>query len=188
MGVAERRWREKEQRRNTIMDAAERVGLTEPFVQVVELGDYTVTYRIAGLLSDVKTLFTAQSSLRRRVLDTLHDAGVEIASPMLVGHRGIEDGSPLIPTLDHAVLTHREEDESAAPSDLIFDKAEEAEEEARIEKAIEELRGEAKELEQSLKDAPELEKPRIQEEPEAVGVRIGALEAELDAMEEGSEE
>ncbi len=167
-----------------LMEAAERAGLTEPFVHVLELGDYTVTYRIAGFLSNVKTLFTAQSSLHRRVLDSLHDAGVEIASPLLVGHRGLSESAPLIPRLDQAVLSHREEDESAAPSELIFDKAEEAAAEDRAQTELDSYRAEAKELERSLKDAPDSERPRIEDKMDSVLRKIEVLDAELEAMEE----
>ena len=121
-------------------------GLSDAFVHVLELGDYTVTYRIAGFLSDVKTLFAAQSSQHRRVLDALHDTGVEIASPMLVGHRGLSESVPLIPRLDQAVLSHKEEDESAPPSELIFDKAEEAAADDRAQSELDAYRTEAKEL------------------------------------------
>lgn len=63
-----------------LIEAAERAELEQPFVQVITLGDYTVTYRVSGFLEDATTLFSARSSLRRRVLNTLHDAGIEIAS------------------------------------------------------------------------------------------------------------
>ena len=50
--------------------AAERADLEEPFVQVTTLGDYSVTYRVAGFLPQVKHLLTARSRLRKRILDT----------------------------------------------------------------------------------------------------------------------
>lgn len=171
-----------------LMEAAERAGLSEAFVQVLELGDYTVTYRVAGFLSDVKTLFTAQSSLRRRVLDTLHDGGMEIASPLLVGHRSLSDSGPLVPRLDKTVLNHREEDESTAPSDLIFDKAEEAAEEDRVQTERDQIRAQVKELTQALDDAPELDKPRIRaelDELEAEAERLDAVLEELEAAGNG---
>ena len=170
-----------------LIDAAERAGLEEPFVHVIALGDHTVAYRVAGFLSDVKTLFTAQSTLRRRVLDALHDEGIEIASPMLMGHRPLSEREPLIPALDAAVLEHREDQESAAPADLIFDKAEEAEAEDRVKTALEELRDDAKALEQELKKADELDKPRLEADLGALRERIAAGEAELEAMEEEEE-
>ena len=162
-----------------LMEAAERAGLGESFVQVITLGDYTVTYRIAGFLPDVKSLFTAQSTLRRRVLDTLHDAGVEIASPLLMGHRPLSETEPLVPKLDKAVLEHREEEESAAPSDLIFDKAEEAELDSLAQEELDALRDEVKSLKQEAKKAPELDKPKIAEEIDSLRTEIEIVEAEF---------
>ena len=37
-----------------LLEAGERAGLKEPFVQVLELGDFSVNYRIAGFLEEVK--------------------------------------------------------------------------------------------------------------------------------------
>jgi small-conductance mechanosensitive channel len=170
-----------------LMTAAERAGLEEPFVQVMSLGDYTVSYRIAGVLSDVKSLFTAQSTLRRRVLDTLHDAGIEIASPLLLGHRALSETEALVPKIDEAVLAHREEEESVAPADLIFDKAEEAELDHRAQEELETLREEVKALAQDAKKAPELEKPKIGEEIDTLRAEIEVVEAELEARDDDAE-
>ncbi|HKK22042.1 MAG TPA: mechanosensitive ion channel domain-containing protein, partial [Pseudohaliea sp.] len=46
-----------------LRSAAEGSGLTECFVHVRELGDFSVTYRVAGLLEDVKSLLSARSRL-----------------------------------------------------------------------------------------------------------------------------
>lgn len=170
-----------------LMEAAERAGLEESFVQVITLGDYTVTYRIAGFLSDVKSLFTAQSTLRRRVLDTLHDAGVEIASPMLMGHRALSETEALVPKVDKAVLAHREEEESAAPSDLIFDKAEEAELDDRAQQELETLRDEVKALKQEIKKAADLDKSKLGKEIDALQAEIEVVEAEFEARDDDAE-
>jgi small conductance mechanosensitive channel len=170
-----------------LMEAAERAGLEESFVQVITLGDYTVAYRIAGFLSDVKSLFTAQSTLRRRVLDTLHNAGVEIASPMLMGHRALSETEALVPKIDKAVLAHREEEESAAPSDLIFDKAEEAELDDRAQQELETLRDEVKALKQEAKKAAELDKSKLGTEIDALQAEIEVVEAEFEARDDDAE-
>ena len=54
-----------------MIDAAEQSGLTEPFVHITELGDYSVTYQISGVLEDIKALITARSRLYHFVLDVL---------------------------------------------------------------------------------------------------------------------
>jgi len=61
--------------------------LEDGFMQVVDLGDYSVTYRVAGFLADPWRLLRARSQLRMAILDTLHAADVEIMSPMFVSGR-----------------------------------------------------------------------------------------------------
>lgn len=89
--------------RHTLEDlfvqAAEAAGLIEPFVQVLELGDYSVNYRIAGFLEDPRSLLAARSRLRGSILDTLHTAGVEIMSPMYIARRSASN-EPLLPDGD----------------------------------------------------------------------------------------
>jgi small conductance mechanosensitive channel len=67
--------------REALVAAAETVGLEEPFVLVSSLGDFSVVYRVGGLLEDVKTLVSTNSSLRAAMLDQLHEARIEIVSP-----------------------------------------------------------------------------------------------------------
>jgi small-conductance mechanosensitive channel len=64
-----------------LVEAAQASGLEEAFVQILELGDFSVTYRVAGFLSDVKQLLSVRSRLQASVLDMLHGAGVETVSP-----------------------------------------------------------------------------------------------------------
>ncbi len=61
--------------------------LEDGFMQVIDLGDYSVTYRVAGFLADPSRLLRARSQLRMAILDTLHAADVEIMSPMFVSGR-----------------------------------------------------------------------------------------------------
>lgn len=79
--------------------AAEAAGLIEPFVQVIDLGDYSVNYRIAGFLEDPRSLLAARSRLRSQILDKLHDAEIEIMSPMYVARRDASN-DPLVPEDD----------------------------------------------------------------------------------------
>ncbi|MEJ2274148.1 MAG: mechanosensitive ion channel family protein [Woeseiaceae bacterium] len=57
--------------------AAANAELKDGFVQVRELGDFSVTYRVAGLLEDVTSLISARSRLRAAMLDALHAADIE---------------------------------------------------------------------------------------------------------------
>ena len=42
--------------RETLLDAAKKAGLSDTFVQILELGDFSVEYRVAGILKEVEAL------------------------------------------------------------------------------------------------------------------------------------
>ena len=101
--------------------AAESAGLIEPFVQVIDLGDYSVNYRIAGFLEDPRSLLAARSRLRSKILDTLSEAEIEIMSPLYIARREVPN-DPLLPDHDGEVKKRfRRTAESR-----VFDKAESA--------------------------------------------------------------
>lgn len=105
-----------------LLAAAENAKLAEPFVQVMGLGDFSVSYRISGLLTEVKSLLSARSRLHKAVLDALHDSDIEIVSPSFMNQRPQADGLKMI-----AKSPSQTTKEEASPEDVIFDKAEEAE-------------------------------------------------------------
>lgn len=100
------------------VDAAETAGLIDPFVQVLDLGDYSINYRIAGFLDDPRSLLAARSRLRGAILDTLSDSRIEIMSPLYIARREASD-DPLIPQGPGTVKRFRRTAE-----DRVFDKAE----------------------------------------------------------------
>jgi small-conductance mechanosensitive channel len=77
-------------------------GLTEPFVFVLELGDFSITYQTAGFLEEVKYLISAESELRECMLDALHRAGIEIVSPTFMNQRQLAAERVFIPEIRHA--------------------------------------------------------------------------------------
>jgi small-conductance mechanosensitive channel len=105
--------------RAALLSAAERVGLSRPFVRIEDLGDFTVTYKVGGLLTDLTRLLETHSQLRGAILDALHQAGVEVASPVLQTER-------VFPT-DHVFIPRSDEsggaEEIAAADELMFDQA-----------------------------------------------------------------
>ena len=105
------------------VSAAESAGLIEPFVQVLELGDYSVNYRIAGFLEDPRSLLAARSNLRAKILDTLSEAGIEIMSPLYVARREASS-DPLLPP----VTAEQRKKFRRTAEDRVFDKAESAQE------------------------------------------------------------
>ncbi len=107
-----------------LLAAAETAGLDDPFVQIRELGDFTVSYRTAGLLTEVKRLLTVRSRLREAILDQLHAAGVEIASPTLMSTRAYPPDHAILP---RPVSRPAPPESGAEPEAVVFDKADEAE-------------------------------------------------------------
>jgi len=114
-----------------LLVAAENAELTEPFVQVVGLGDFSVSYRISGLLTEVKSLLSARSRLHKAVLDSLHNADIEIVSPGFINQRPQPDGLKMI-----AKMPHQATQEVTSPEDVIFDKAEEAEQKEKSKESL----------------------------------------------------
>ncbi len=80
-----------------LLRAAERARLEDPFVHVLELGNYAITYRVSGLLVEVKNLLTVRSNLCREILDVLHEEQIEIASPTIMNQRRWPEETKLIP-------------------------------------------------------------------------------------------
>ncbi|HEY5645712.1 MAG TPA: mechanosensitive ion channel domain-containing protein, partial [Pseudomonadales bacterium] len=106
--------------RDRLKEAAEEAELSEPFVQITNLGDFSVSYRVYGFLEDVGNLVTKRTELRGKMLDRLHADGIEIVSPSFMNQRPLDSGQrmiPLSPAAEQAMDdTHAEQ--------LMFDKAE----------------------------------------------------------------
>jgi len=110
-----------------LLQAAEKTGIQKPFVQITSLNDFSVSYRIAGMLTELKKLIATRRSLRAAVLDELHGAGVEIVSPNMISQRIFDTSKRFIP--EAAPLGSAPVDESMRedPDEMVFDKAEQAE-------------------------------------------------------------
>lgn len=108
----------------TLLEAAQKSGLTDPFVHIMSLGDFSVTYRISGLLEEAKRLISAKSTLYAHVLDELHGKGIEIVSPNFMNQRQMPADTTVIPT----VPAFRVPDlDKTLAEDIVFDLAEKAE-------------------------------------------------------------
>jgi len=127
--------------RDLLLEAAEGAGLTDPFVQIVDLGDFAVRYKITGFLEDTTRLVTMRSELRAYMLDTLHGAGIEIMTPNVMNQRPIPPDVPMIPRLETGP---EEETELGQAERMMFDKAE-------IAARIEGFRQQSAELEAEIK-------------------------------------
>ena len=148
----------------SLLDAAKNAGLEDAFVHVKELGDFSITYLIAGFLADIDRLLTTRSRLRAAVLDALHGQGVEIVSPTFMNQRVLDPKAKIVPPQSHS--KPKEEDEPIAEA-VAFDKANRAGD-------IEGMRDELAEIDKRLGDDP------TDDERATLGTRRKLLEASID--------
>lgn len=152
-----------------LIKAAEESGLKDPFVHIIELGNFSITYRASGLLEEVKGILTARSNLFRAILETLHGQGIEIMSPSFMNQRQIGNDQKIVPIF---VKTAPAE-EAAIAEEIIFDKAELAE---QIEIEKEALIEDIKIMELALKEAQGERKDQLKESIEQKRERLKAPE------------
>jgi small-conductance mechanosensitive channel len=156
-----------------LLDAGRAAGLEEPFVQVLELGDFSVTYRLAGLLTQIKQVLSTRSRLRCMAMDHLHEGGIEIVSPSFMKTRAFSEKASFIPRRTAKVAGLAASSGETTAESLAFDKAEHAE---SLEQRGQRLADEIKEAKERLKSADSAEaRDRIQRELD----RLKALNEEL---------
>ncbi|MEM7515690.1 MAG: mechanosensitive ion channel domain-containing protein [Planctomycetota bacterium] len=154
--------------------SATECGLKDPFVHVEDLGDFSVTYRLAGRLDQVKHLLSARSKLRRAMLDALHQGDVEIVSPTFMNQRQITGDAPFIPEQISRVSVHR----PAAAESIVFDKADSAE-------SIEELKSEKAALEALVEEEKKAVKEAVDKESKDHAKSVlASTKARLDNLSE----
>lgn len=102
-----------------LKEAALATGLTDPYVYIISLGDFSVVYRIHGFLSDSSKYFSTNSLLKAMVMDKLHARKIEIVSPSFMNQRRVDD-QQFIP---HHVVENEETASTSTPEKLVFDEA-----------------------------------------------------------------
>jgi small-conductance mechanosensitive channel len=168
-----------------LKEAAGAAGLEEPFVQVTALGDFSVTYRAAGFLAEVKHLLTVRSDLRRSILDALHGAGIEIVSPTFMNQRALPPDRPIVPAISRGRPKSASE---SAPEARVFDKAEAAAELEALRTGHASLKQEIADLQQRIpqaedqvaRSALEAELSRRQSDLQKLQDQLDAGEAAID--------
>lgn len=146
--------------------AATEAGLTEPYVFITELGDYSVVYKIHGFLDDSSKFFSTSSLLNAKVMDILHERGIEIVSPSFMNQRRVDE-KDFIP---EGKAEEKRIQKETAPEDLVFDEAIKSE---KIEKKKDFLVKIEKEKEQ-LND--ELKKVKDEEDVERIKASIDRID------------
>lgn len=154
-----------------LIKAAELSGLEGPFVHVLELGDHAITYRISGLLTEVKSMISSRSTLYVNIMDCLHEDNIEIVSPSFMNQRKLPDDVSVLPTKSTSV---KKAAVQGAPEDVIFDKAEEAE---TKERTVKELHEQLVQLDIDIKTANGDRKEQKQNESAAIKEEIERLQS-----------
>ena len=105
-----------------LTDAALKTGLEDPFVFVLELGDFSVLYKVSGLLLQTEKILSMRSKLNEEVMIALHADSIEIVSPVFENQRIVQS---------QKFIARAEKVETVAklgdhPEKSVFDKAEQA--------------------------------------------------------------
>lgn len=176
-----------------LLEAADEAGLEDPFVHVLELGDFSVTYKVGGLLKETKALLTDRSNFKKAVLDSLHRMDIEIVSPTFMNQRVMQNGKRFIPPLRE----NREDGEELRPDkdyipdvsteEIIFDKAIEAEMLDKARKTLEYFDNKKAKVEKQISCLPEEAAEIQQNNWSSIKDRLGNIEQIVEALEKAPE-
>ena len=174
----------KDQVETALIEAAKSCGLEDPFVYVTGLGDYSVSYKINGLLKEVDKYFTFSSKLNSKVMDHLHRAEIEIVSPRFMNQRQVNE-TVFIPEVTKESVTTKKE---KLPEELVFDKAIKADKIDDKIDSLEQIDEELKQLKLKLKDAKNKEEIKrqiktLEEQKENLNSHIVEEKEKLDDVE-----
>lgn len=160
-----------------LLKAIEAAELGDGFVQIRNLGDFSVNYRASGWLKEAGLLVSARSRLRGKMIDALHDAGVEIVSPSFMNQRALPPELKFIPK--RKKVMHPEEDKSGHAEEILFSKAE-------VASAVENLEGKIKKLKEKLKAEPETGAAEL--DRDVVKEELSTLTEELEQARDNAKE
>ena len=103
----------------SLKEAAVSTGLTDPYVYITNLGDYSVLYKIHGFLEDSSKYFSTNSLLNANVMDVLHKKKIEIVSPTFMNQRNANE----MTFIPKEILKNEISNDKQLPEDLVFDEA-----------------------------------------------------------------
>jgi small-conductance mechanosensitive channel len=180
----------RERIEKALLEAAGKAGLEDPFVHVLELGNFSVTYKVGGLLKDLGSLLTDKSNFNKAVMDSLHAGGIEIVSPTFMNQRVFPEKHSFIPPAGKKPEIHAPEEEyliKKNPEDIIFDRAIEAEVMERAQNALDYFEDHIKELDKKISTLPEDTGPDKQQVSESMKERAAEIRRVLEAVRETQE-
>lgn len=175
-----------------LINAAKNTGLQDPFVQVISLGDFSVTYRVAGFLGEARQILSSRSTLHKQILDCFHQADVEIVSPAFMNQRQLDPKNKVIPTPSAAPLmpfqTSAETKNQLAPEEVMFEKADTVEKLNKLKARHQELQEEIKAKEQMLSTHENNDRLATERDIQAMQRELNALETILEHNEQQGHE
>jgi small-conductance mechanosensitive channel len=142
----------------SLLQAAEITGLENPFVHVEKLGDFSISYKVGGLLKDVDRIITARSDFKKNVIDNLHNSDIEIVSPTYMNQRVFSEDYVCMPPKEDTRLAPKEKEPEVQTEDIIFDKAIMAQMLDRIYTITEKFPDRRKDMEDKIKELTDTEK------------------------------
>ncbi|WP_319507909.1 mechanosensitive ion channel domain-containing protein [uncultured Methanolobus sp.] len=106
----------------SLLGAAEVTGLENSFVHIEKLGDFSISYKVGGLLKDVEGIITARSDFKKNVIDSLHNSDIEIVSPTYMNQRVFSEDYVCMPPKETGTV-EKEKIPDIKTEEIIFDKA-----------------------------------------------------------------
>jgi len=132
----------------SLKEAAILTGLTDPYVYITNLGDFSVSYKIHGFLEDSSKYFSTNSLLNANVMDVLHKRKIEIVSPTFMNQINAND-KVFIPK---EIIENKISKDEKKPEDLIFDEAIKSEKNEENKDKLKQLTEQQKLLRKKKKD------------------------------------
>ncbi|MDJ0710351.1 MAG: mechanosensitive ion channel [Woeseiaceae bacterium] len=166
-----------------LIQAATESGLESPYVQIRNLGDFSVTYQVSALLTDVNRLIDKRRELRARTMDVLHAEGIEIVSPNFMNTRALDQGEVFI--ADVSEEAGSASNSSRSPDSLAFDKAEKAESVSKLRESLAETEARMRTCDEIIADPPnDQAQEAAQNEKEQLASRAARLSSLIARKEE----
>ena len=167
-----------------LIQAAKDAGLEKPYVQIRDLGDFSVTYQVSALLKDVNSLLERRRELRARTMDALHAEGIEIVSPTFMNTRAVDENKVFIA---EPVASPQSDVGKPSFDSLAFDKAAKAESVSKLRETLAETESRiqiceeivAKPPSDRAKEAAETEKQELEARAERLTSLIARKEEKI---------
>ncbi|MEM7513940.1 MAG: mechanosensitive ion channel family protein [Bacteroidota bacterium] len=174
-----------------LKEAATSIDLTNPFVILKELGDFSIVYIVHGSLEKGHELVGKRSALNAAILDVFHDNKVEIVSPTFMNQR--QTPEPMIPKKPRIRKGETEQETESAEdiNKLMFNRAFANKDKQEKEELVKGLGDMIADLEKKLKTEEnpytkmilEAQLSRNQREKEALEEELKALNQEKETKE-----